>query len=109
MTDYYEYSIPELVQMLGTRFKDYRMRSRMTQKDVAEQSGLTVNTIHKFENGRVPNLSLSTFLLLMKAVGCINGIDGLMPELPESPYLVKESGKKAQRIRHISPKSNTQQ
>lgn len=107
MTDYYEYSIPELVQLLGTRFKDYRMRSRMTQRDVAEQSGLTVNTIHKFENGRVLNLSLSTFLLLMKAIGCINGIDGLMPELPESPYLIKESGKKAQRIRHVSTKSNT--
>ena len=49
MTDYYEYAIPELVQLLGTRFKDYRKRSRMTQQDVAEQSGLTVNTIHKFE------------------------------------------------------------
>lgn len=105
MTDYYEYSIPELVKLLGNRFKDYRMRSFMTQKDVAEQSGLTVNTIHKFENGRIPNVSLSTFLLLMKAVGCINGIDGLMPELPESPYLVDDNGGKAQRIRHSSTKS----
>ncbi len=109
MTDYYEYSIPELVQLLGTRFKDYRMRSHLTQRDVAEQSGLTVNTIHKFENGRVPNLSLSTFLLLMKAIGCINGLDELMPELPESAYLVRDSGKKMQRIRHASQKSNTQQ
>ena len=38
MTDYYEYSIPELVKMLGERFKDYRMRSQMTQKDVARQA-----------------------------------------------------------------------
>ena len=105
MADYYEYSIPELVQMLGIRFKDYRMRSNMTQKEVAEQSGLTVNTIHKFENGRVPNLSLSTFLLLMKAIGCINSLDEMLPELPESPYLIKESGKKARRIRHTVPKS----
>lgn len=104
MADYYEYSIPELVQLLGTRFKDYRMRSQMTQKDVAEQSGLTVNTIHKFENGMVPNMSLSTFLLLLKAIGCIDGLDGLMPELPESLYLVKENGKKTQRIRHASSK-----
>ena len=104
MEDYYEYSIPELVQLLGVRFKDYRMRSNMTQKDVAEQSGLTVNTIHKFENGRIPNMSLSTFLLLMKAIGCINGLDALMPELPESPYLINEHGKKAQRIRHTSTK-----
>lgn len=104
MVDYYEYSIPELVQLLGIRFKDYRMRSNMTQKDVAEQSGLTVNTIHKFENGRIPNMSLSTFLLLMKAIGCINGLDGLMPELPESPYLIDDHGRKAQRIRHTSTK-----
>ena len=104
MADYFEYSIPELVQLLGTRFKDYRMRSNMTQKDVAEHSGLTVNTIHKFENGRIPNMSLSTFLLLMKTIGCINGLDGLMPELPESPYLIDDHGKKVQRIRHTSKK-----
>ncbi|MCR4848102.1 MAG: helix-turn-helix domain-containing protein [Bacteroidales bacterium] len=101
-TDYYEYSIPELVQLLGLRFKDYRMRSNMTQKDVAEQSGVTINTIHKFENGLVPNLSISTFLLLLKAIGCIDGLDELLPELPESLYLIKDNGKKAQRIRHSS-------
>ena len=76
------------------------MRSNMTQKEVAEQAGLTVSTVHKFENGLAPNLSISTFLLLMKAVGCIDGLDGLMPELPESPYLIDDNGKKVQRIRH---------
>ena len=50
MTDYYEYSIPELVKLLGARFKNYRLRSQMTQKDVAEQTGITINTIHKYEN-----------------------------------------------------------
>jgi len=99
-TDYYEYSIPELVQMLGSRFKDYRMRSNLTQKEVAEQAGVTVNTIHKFENGTVPNLSISTFLRLLKAIGCIEGLDELLPELPESLYLIKNNGKKAQRVRH---------
>ena len=99
-TDYYEYSIPELVQMLGGRFKVYRMRSNLTQKEVAERAGVTVNTIHKFENGTVPNLSISTFLRLLKAIGCIEGLDELLPELPESLYLIKNNGKKAQRIRH---------
>jgi transcriptional regulator with XRE-family HTH domain len=99
-TDYYEYSIPELVQMLGSRFKDYRMRSNLTQKEVAKQAGVTVNTIHKFENGTVPNLSISTFLRLLKAIGCIEGLDELLPELPESLYLIKNNGKKAQRVRH---------
>ena len=70
MVDYYEYSIPELVKLLGARFKDYRLRSHMTQKEVSEQSGITITTIHK-----------------------------LMPDLPPSAYLMKEE-KKVQRIRH---------
>jgi len=99
MADYTEYSAPELVRMLGGRFKDYRLRANMTQKEVAEMAGLSSLTIYRFENGMVTNISLSTFLLLMKAVGCINDIENVMPEQPESPYLYKEN-KKMQRVRH---------
>ncbi|MBP5682453.1 MAG: helix-turn-helix transcriptional regulator [Bacteroidales bacterium] len=99
MADYTEYSAPELVRMLGSRFKDYRLRANMTQKEVAEMAGLSSLTIYRFENGMVTNISLSTFLLLMKAVGCINDIENVMPEQPESPYLYKEN-KKMQRVRH---------
>ena len=99
MADLYEYSTPELVRLLGTRFKDYRMRCNLTQREVAEQSGIGLTTIHKFENGTSGNMSLGTFLLLMKAIGQIDALDELMPELPESAYLIK-SEKKVQRIRH---------
>jgi transcriptional regulator with XRE-family HTH domain len=40
MADYSDYSAPELVKMLGSRFKDYRLRANMTQKEVAEMAGL---------------------------------------------------------------------
>ncbi len=100
MEDYSEYSSPELVRMLGSRFREYRLRANMTQKDVAEMSGLSILTIHRFENGSAGNISLGTFLLLLKSVGCINDLDALMPEQPESPYLYKENNKKAQRVRH---------
>lgn len=100
MIDYSEYSAPELVKMLGVRFKDYRLRANLTQKDVAEVTGLTIPTIQRFENGLSNNISLGTFLLLMKAIGCINGLDEMMPEQPESPYLYNDNNKKAQRVRH---------
>ncbi|MCF0195242.1 MAG: helix-turn-helix transcriptional regulator [Bacteroidaceae bacterium] len=99
MEDFYAYSNPELVRMLGHRFKDYRLRCNLTQKDVAEQTGIGLTTIHKFENGSAGNISLSTFLLLLKVVGQIDAIDEVLPELPPSPYLVKEE-KTAQRVRH---------
>ena len=64
MKDLFEYSTPELVRMLGTRFKEYRMRCNLTQKEVSELSGVGLTTIHKFENGTAGNLSLSTFIIL---------------------------------------------
>ena len=100
MKDYSEYSVTELVRLLGSRFKDYRLRANMTQKEVAEMSGLSMMTIHRFENGTVKNISLSTFLLLLKTVGSINDLNELMPEQPESLYLYKNNQKKAQRVRH---------
>ena len=100
MADLYEYSTPELVRLLGARFKEYRMRCNLTQKEVAELSGIGLTTIHKFESGNAGNISLSTFILLLKVVGQINALDDVLPELPESPYLMRKSERKAQRIRH---------
>ena len=98
MVDFYEYSTPELVRLLGERFKEYRMRCNLTQKEVADQSGIGLTTIYKFENGTAGNLSLSTFILLMKVIGQVNALDDVMPKLPESPYLVRREEKKPQRI-----------
>ena len=104
MADFYDYSTPELVRLLGSRFKDYRMRCNLTQKEVAELSGIGLTTIHKFENGTANNLSLSTFILLLRVVGQVNALGDVLPELPESPYLVRREEKKAQRIRHTNKK-----
>ena len=100
MIDLYTYSTPEFGRMFVARFKDYRMRCNLTQKEVSELSGIGLTTIHKFENGTSGNLSLSTFILLLKVVGQIDNLDNLLPELPESPYLMRKNDKKAQRIRH---------
>ena len=104
MADFYEYSMPELVRLLGSRFKEYRMLCNLTQKEVSEQSGIGLTTIHKFENGTANSLSLSTFILLLRVVGQVNALDDVLPELPESPYLVRREEKKAQRIRHTNKK-----
>ena len=104
MANLYEYSTPELVRLLGKRFKEYRMRLNLTQKDVAEQSGIGLTTISKFESGAATNLSLATMMLLLKVIGQIKSLDNLMPELPDSPYLIRRKDVKAQRIRH--PKNN---
>ena len=99
MKDFYEYSSPELVKMLGERFKEYRLRCNLTQKEMAELSGVGLTTIYKFENGTAGNLSLSTFIQLLKMVGRVNSLDDLLPKLPQSPYLM-QGDKKVQRVKH---------
>ena len=94
MKDFYEYSTPELVSMLGERFKEYRMRCDLTQKEVSELSGVGLTTIHKFENGTAGNLSLSTFILLLKVIGQINYLDDLLPEYPHHLILSEEMRRK---------------
>lgn len=100
MIDYSEYSAPELVRLLGKKFKEFRILAKMTQKDVAEMTGLTIPTIQRFENGQSKNINLSTFLLLMKAVGSLNMLGELLGEETESLYLYSDRKKKIQRIRH---------
>ena len=40
MVYFYEYSMFELVRLLGNRFKEYRIRCNLTQKDVSGQSAI---------------------------------------------------------------------
>ena len=47
MADLYEYSTPELVRLLGTRFKESRLRCNLTQKEVAERSGVCLKLLVK--------------------------------------------------------------
>ena len=99
MAEFKEYSAVEIIQLLGTQFREYRLRLNMTQKDVSERSGISILTINKFENGTIGKMSFATFIALIKAIGYIDNLEYLLPALPESPYLYNDT-KKVQRVRH---------
>ena len=90
-----EYTDAEIVQALGVRFKEYRLSRRLTQKDVSEQTGISILTIRKFENGQAYNIQMSNFIALMRL------LDNLLPEIPVSAYEVEKIMKnRPRRIRH---------
>lgn len=99
MEEIYQYSGPELVRRLGQRFKDYRMRVRMTQQDVAQSADISVMTVHKFKSGAARNISLDTLIRMLRAIQCLEYFDELLPKLPQSPYLINRQQKPMQRIR----------
>lgn len=79
MSDFYEYSTPELIRIRGFRFKEYRMWTNLTQKELAEQSGVSDINIHKLETGASSNISMAHLLMLIKAIGKINESDTPLP------------------------------
>jgi transcriptional regulator with XRE-family HTH domain len=81
----YEKSGAELISNLGRRFRDYRKRTGMTQKEVSHKSGLSVFTISSFEKGSGTGITMSSFLKLLRAIDCLDEIEKLLPPLPQSP------------------------
>lgn len=90
---------PDVIRDLGLRFRDYRLRLRMTRKDVAEVASIGMTTLYKFESGNMTDISFSTLLRLLKAIGMGENWDALLPELPESPYMYNDNATKIQRVR----------
>lgn len=90
---------PDVIRNLGLRFRDYRMRLRMTRKEVSEAAAIGMTTLYKFESGNMTDMSFSTLMRLLRAIGLGENWNALLPELPESPYLYDDNGRKAQRVR----------
>lgn len=94
--------VSQAVIMLGKRFKEYRLSYNMTQKEVSEQTGINIITIRKFENGQLYNITLQTFLRLLKVLDRMEYIDQLLPEIPMSAYMYdKMTSNKPRRARKV--------
>lgn len=94
-----ELSDPAILQRLGGRIRDYRIRMEMTQSELADRSGVSMGTVVRIEHGK----AVSTLLLitLLRTLGVLENLETLLPELGISPIqLRKMQGRKVQRIRH---------
>jgi Helix-turn-helix. len=84
-SEFYQKPGSDIVRGLGKQYSDYRKRMGYTQKEVAEKSGLSVFTISSFENGSSTGITLASFIKLLRAIDCLDEIEKILPELPESP------------------------
>lgn len=73
----------------------------MTQKEVAGQSGVSLLTIRRFEQGYSYDIKLGNLIALLKAIDFADGIADILPEFPVSPYaLARQEANKPKRVRH---------
>ena len=73
----------------------------LTQKELSDKTGVSVQTIRRFETGSAMSLGFANFIELLRAVGLIDNLDETLPELPISAaVLASLDSKKKQRVRH---------
>ena len=80
----------DILRLLAKRLKDYRLAARMSQKELAEKSGVSQTTISHFEQGVNRNLTLGNFISLLRVLGLEQRVVEVMPELPMSPMALRK-------------------
>ncbi len=80
----------DILLLLAKRLKDYRLAARMSQKELAEKSGVSQTTISHFEQGVNRNLTLGNFISLLRVLGLEQRVVEVMPELPMSPMALRK-------------------
>lgn len=83
----------DILEVLATRVKEYRLAARLSQRELARQSGVGYTTISHFEQGKHTNLSLSNFIALLRCIGMEGRMLELLPELPLPPLALREINK----------------
>lgn len=91
------YSDIEIIQLLGERFRQYRIALGLTQAELSAKAGVSKMTIHKFESGTAGNVSMQTLLSLLRYTGLLGNFEALIPDIPASPYSNLSNRKRVRR------------
>ena len=95
----------QIISRMGYNCKRYRIAANLTQQELAVNAGVGVATVKNFENGKLRNVTLDSLLRMMRAIGILEQIESVLPELPVSPFEMEEiqkklRGKQRQRVKH---------
>jgi transcriptional regulator with XRE-family HTH domain len=72
-----------LLKELGARLEQARLRSGLSQLDLAAAAGVAKRTVERFEAGQ-PG-STENFMRLLRALGLVERLDELLPQVAPSP------------------------
>lgn len=70
---------------LGARIQRQRLNRNKTQDQIAEAVGVSKPTIIQLERGQA---KLTTLISVMRALGMLDQVDQIVPEVPASPIQV---------------------
>ena len=87
-----------IVVEIGKRLKEYRLKRRLSQQELAGRAGVSLFTVAKIEAGKP--VSISMLLPVMRVLRLLDNLELLLPEIGISPIeMLKLKGKTPRRIR----------
>lgn len=98
----------DIIELLSRRIKEYRLAARISQKEMAEKSGVGLATISHFEQGVSQNLTLNNLISILRVIGMEQRLNDLLPELPMPPMALKQINKYIpKRVRRTGDDTNS--
>ena len=87
-----------IVSEIGKRLKEYRLKRKLSQQELAGRAGISLFTVAQIERGKP--VSISMLLSVMRVLRLVDNLELLLPEIGPSPIeMMKLKGKMPQRIR----------
>lgn len=96
--DWNSLSNSQINKEIGRRVKQHRIQKKITQKDVAEQAGISLFTVSNIEKGN--SVSFHLLIAVLRVLKLLNNFEYLFPEIEISPVqLLKLKGNTPKRIK----------
>lgn len=93
--NYYSLSDSAIEIEIGARLKALRLRRNITQKSLADATGLSVTAIKGIESG---GGRIATLIAVLRELSALDQLEQFIPEITVSPLqLARRGGKKSQR------------
>jgi len=89
---------PEELQIaLGERIRKLRLSRNVDQRATASKAGISERALRNLESGH--GSTVETLVRTLKALGCLQGIEMLAPEVAVDPLALLHTAKQPQRVR----------
>jgi len=80
---------------LGRQLRDLRLRQNIDQRQLAEQAGVALNVVKNLEAGK--GATVKSLVKVLRALGRVEWLDTLAPEVSISPLQMLKSKPSRQR------------
>lgn len=86
----YQVTDEDILRELRRRLVRMRKSCRFSQHELSDLSGVPIATIKHIESPVSRDLSLLTVVRLLRTMTLLEGVDGFVPDVPESPFIIKK-------------------